>query len=182
MKPTRSDEPAKLERPIPDAYWIIPGRLLAGPYPGSRLESLIRQRALRFLAGGITLFLDLTEEGEMPPYAHWLDEAARHLRMPIPDFGVPTPEQMVQTVKRSSPLQPVQHLCQSVQPGIPADRRLVSTSLWPHRNHVRRLSSQKIPRPDRFSRSPTCHEASPMPYPPTSHRRLTKPVRSPRGR
>ena len=31
-------------------------------------------------------------------YAQWLDEAARHLRMPIPDFGVPTPEQMAQTL------------------------------------------------------------------------------------
>jgi hypothetical protein len=98
MKPTRQDEPATLERPIPDAYWIIPGRLLAGPYPGSRRESTVRQRVLRFLAGGTTLFLDLTEEGEMPPYAQWLDEAVRHLRVPIPDFGVPTPEQMVQTL------------------------------------------------------------------------------------
>jgi hypothetical protein len=98
MKPTRQEGPAKLERPIPDAYWIIPGRLLAGPYPGSRQESVIRQRVLRLLAAGITLFLDLTEEGKMPPYAQWLDEAARHLRMPIPDFGVPTPEQMAQTL------------------------------------------------------------------------------------
>jgi hypothetical protein len=98
MKPTRLDERAKPERPIPDAYWIIPGRLLAGPYPGSRREGMVRQRVLRFLAAGITLFLDLTEEGEMPPYAQWLDEAARHLRMPIPDFGVPAPEQMVQTL------------------------------------------------------------------------------------
>jgi hypothetical protein len=85
MNRTRMDEPAKLERPIPDAYWIIPGRLLAGPYPGSRRENLIRQRALRFLAAGITIFFDLTEEGEAPPYPRWLDEAARHLRMPIPD-------------------------------------------------------------------------------------------------
>jgi hypothetical protein len=98
MKPTRLDEPAKLERPIPDAYWIIPGRLLAGPYPGSRREGLVRQRVLCFLAGGITLFLDLTEEGEAPLYAQWLDGAARHLRMPIPDFGVPAPEQMAQTL------------------------------------------------------------------------------------
>jgi hypothetical protein len=103
MKPTRQDEPATLERPIPDAYWITPGRLLAGPYPGSRREGMVRQKAPRFLVAGVTLFLDLTEEGEMPPYAHWLDEAARHLRMPIPDVGVPTLGQMVQTVKRSSP-------------------------------------------------------------------------------
>jgi hypothetical protein len=65
MKPTRQDAPAQPERPIPDAYWIIPGRLLAGPYPGSRREGMVRQRLLRFLAAGITLFLDLTEEGKM---------------------------------------------------------------------------------------------------------------------
>jgi len=43
MNSTRPQEPARLERPIPDAYWIIPGRLLAGPYPGSRREGLVRQ-------------------------------------------------------------------------------------------------------------------------------------------
>lgn len=98
MKPTHHEDLAKLDRPIPDAYWIIPGRLLTGPYPGSRREGLVRHRVLRFLAAGITLFLDLTEEGEAPPYAQWLDEAVQHLRMPIPDFGVPAPEQMAQTL------------------------------------------------------------------------------------
>ena len=34
----------------------------------------------------------------MPAYDQWLGEAARHVRMPIPDFGVPTPEQMAQTL------------------------------------------------------------------------------------
>jgi protein-tyrosine phosphatase len=34
----------------------------------------------------------------MPAYDQWLGEAARHVRTPIPDFGVPTPEQMAQTL------------------------------------------------------------------------------------
>jgi protein-tyrosine phosphatase len=37
---------------------------------------------------GVTLFLDLTEEGELEPYAH-LVAPARHLRIPVRDFTVP---------------------------------------------------------------------------------------------
>jgi hypothetical protein len=98
MKPTRSEEPTKLERPIPSAYWVVPGRLLAGSYPGSRWKHVARPRVLRLLDAGITLFVDLTEEGEAPPYAQWLDQAAQHVRMPIRDFDVPSPEHMTQTL------------------------------------------------------------------------------------
>ena len=98
MKLTRSQEPPKSEHPVPNAYWVIPGRLLAGPYPGSRRKSVARPRVLRLLDASITLFVDLTEEGDAPPYAQWLDQAAQHVRMPIQDFDVPTPEQMTQTL------------------------------------------------------------------------------------
>ncbi len=87
-----------LDRPIPETYWVAPGRLLAGPYPGSRNNSVTHQRIQRFLAAGIKIFLDLTEEGEMPPYTLWLDEMVQHSRIPIPDFSIPTPEQMAQTL------------------------------------------------------------------------------------
>ena len=86
------------DRPMIETYWVIPGRLLAGPYPGARYEAAAQQRIRRFLDAGITLFLDLTEEGEAAPYAQWLGGAARHRRMPIPDFGVPLPEQMARTL------------------------------------------------------------------------------------
>jgi len=98
---TQSDpqeKPALPPSPHPDAYWVIPGRLLAGPYPRPRSKSGARQRLRRFLDAGVTLFLDLTEEEDAPPYAHWLGEEAQHLRMPIPDFGISSPEQMAQTL------------------------------------------------------------------------------------
>ena len=40
------------------------------------------------LNSGVTLFVDLTEEGELLPYANWLETAA-HKRFPIPDTGTP---------------------------------------------------------------------------------------------
>jgi protein-tyrosine phosphatase len=57
--------------------------LRSGPYP---VESQ--------LADDTTLFVDLTEEGELRPYAHLLPPGSRHVRAPIADFGVPGEEQM----------------------------------------------------------------------------------------
>lgn len=79
--------------PIPNSYWVDPGRLLAGEYPGStsRAEALNRVQAL--LRAGVNSFIDLTEEGELPPYEPLLPrEGARfavHRRLPIPDHGLP---------------------------------------------------------------------------------------------
>ena len=91
--------------PIPDAYWVQPGRLLAGEYPGAREEAAALQKLRHLLhVGGITFFLDLTEEGEhrLQPYAPYLARLAstenlplaEHRRMPIRDLGVPAPETM----------------------------------------------------------------------------------------
>ena len=59
--------------------------LSGGPYPD---ESQ--------LTGGTTLFVDLTEVGELAPYAHLLPDGVRHLRRPIADHGVPSPEEMAE--------------------------------------------------------------------------------------
>lgn len=90
--------PESAAPPIPDAYWVEPGRLLAGEYPGAKTEAEARRKLRRFLDAGIAFFLDLTEEGELPPYAALLQEEASWrgvtvtcCRMPIPDLGVPTP-------------------------------------------------------------------------------------------
>ena len=44
--PTRSDgpDPPLPERPIAESYWVVPGRLLVGEYPGSpsRAEAMER--------------------------------------------------------------------------------------------------------------------------------------------
>ena len=52
------------ERPIGQSYWVRPGQLLAGEYPGAADELQTRLRIRLFLNAGITFFLDMTEEGE----------------------------------------------------------------------------------------------------------------------
>ena len=65
-------------------------RLEGGPYPLDDLD--------RLLDGGVTLFLDLTEEGELQAYAQRLPSTVRHVRMPVPDFCVPDDETMVRAL------------------------------------------------------------------------------------
>jgi protein-tyrosine phosphatase len=81
----------------------VPGRLLAGEYPGSRSDAEARQKLRRLLTAGVTYFLDLTEEGEhgLRPYAPLLlDEfatlgrSASHHRMPVRDMATPTAADM----------------------------------------------------------------------------------------
>lgn len=77
--------------PIANSYWVVPGKFLAGEYPRRRngadgAEVFAKRRAL--LEAGVTLFIDLTEEGELRPYAGRLG-TAQHRRFAIPDGGVP---------------------------------------------------------------------------------------------
>jgi hypothetical protein len=50
--------------PLPDTYWVIPGRFLAGEYPGDADEPAAKRRITAFLDAGIRTFIDLTDEGE----------------------------------------------------------------------------------------------------------------------
>jgi protein-tyrosine phosphatase len=93
--------------PIPDSYWVQPRKLLAGEYPGARSRYEARQKLARFLRAGITYFLDLTEEGELAPYADLLAEeasaagvAVTRYRAPIPDLGTPTEAQVAAILDR----------------------------------------------------------------------------------
>jgi hypothetical protein len=83
--------------PPHDAYWVEPGRLLAGPYPGAKAKTEAASKLIDFLELGVTCFIDLTEEGEaqLQPYARLLRKlaaergmAVTHLRMPIRDVDV----------------------------------------------------------------------------------------------
>lgn len=93
-----SDTPG---RPIADSYWVEPGRLLAGEYPGGYTSESTRQRIDALLEAGFDTFIDLTRPNETVPYYRILLEEAklyevkveRH-NFPIGDFGLPTPETM----------------------------------------------------------------------------------------
>ena len=89
--------------PILDSYWVEPGQLLAGEYPGARSDEQARKKLRLILSAGVTFFLDLTEEGEynLNPYVPFLKEAPLvlgrlvvHRRMPIRDGKTPAVEEM----------------------------------------------------------------------------------------
>ena len=74
--------------PIENCYWVVPGKLLAGEYPRNRNDESSSEKLSRLIGAGITAFIDLTEEGELEPYAQWLGTAS-HQRFPIHDASVP---------------------------------------------------------------------------------------------
>jgi protein-tyrosine phosphatase len=77
--------------------WIEPGRLLAGRHPSAAGDDA--GRVVRALAAdGVTLFVDLTEEGELEPYAAELPPSARWQRIPVRDFTAPTPDVVVRAL------------------------------------------------------------------------------------
>jgi hypothetical protein len=84
--------------PHAHAYRVGGARLIAGEYPFSRDRDLGRARLRAHLEAGITAFLDLTERGELEPYAGDLLAEARalgtdavHERRPIRVLEVPPP-------------------------------------------------------------------------------------------
>lgn len=90
--------PASDPHPLPNSYWLIPGRLLAGEYPGTRIEAETRQQLGRVLGVGVDFFLDLTEEGErtLVPYSRLLPSGVLHRRMAVPDLTAPSREEMME--------------------------------------------------------------------------------------
>ncbi len=92
-------------RPIPESYWVLPGRFLAGEYPGKYEDERTRRRLDAFLEAGFEAFIDLTQPDELPPYLPLLQEQARvyerqiaYQRHPIDDFSVPKPAEMILTL------------------------------------------------------------------------------------
>jgi predicted protein tyrosine phosphatase len=91
----------ELKRPISESYWVEPGRLLAGEYPGQYTPESTRQRIDALLEAGFDTFIDLTKPNETIPYFRVLLEESKyyevevqHHNFPIGDFGLPTPETM----------------------------------------------------------------------------------------
>lgn len=100
------DEP---EPELPgDSYSVLGDQLLAGEYPGAKTLDAAKAKLARYLDYGVTVFIDLTEEGEGPPlhpYAGLLKKlakergvSAKYFRHPIPDQGVPEEWQMRATL------------------------------------------------------------------------------------
>ena len=78
------------------AWWVEPGRLLAGEYPGHPDPVRARQKVDLLVDAGMRTFIDLTTSHDrLVPYEPIINSVAtarqlelRHLSYPIPDLGV----------------------------------------------------------------------------------------------
>ncbi|WP_168159990.1 ADP-ribosylglycohydrolase family protein [Steroidobacter denitrificans] len=88
--------------PLPNSYWVQPGRLLAGEYPGSMSRADAMERVQQLLRAGINSFLDLTEEGELPAYDCLLpgltEQQVRYRRIPIVDHDLPESDEYMSRI------------------------------------------------------------------------------------
>jgi protein-tyrosine phosphatase len=73
---------------------IDPGRLIAGRHPCAWGVENAWIEVRDLAAAGVTLFVDLTQPGELQPYAS-LVEPARYVNHPIVDFSIPTRDGLV---------------------------------------------------------------------------------------
>lgn len=87
-----------LPRPHDNCYWLLPGHLLAGEYPGVLEAHAQALRLAALLDAGVRCVLNLTETAEgLPPYADALLQAVaqrgiaiRIEQVPITDYAVPS--------------------------------------------------------------------------------------------
>ncbi len=103
--PTKLRGPAQQPpRPDDNSYWLIPGKFLAGEYPGHQFEAPARAKLNRYLDAGVNFFIDLTEPHELTPYHDFLRAEAgqrglpvEYHRLSIKDANPPrSPQQMVE--------------------------------------------------------------------------------------
>jgi hypothetical protein len=100
--------------PFARSYWVEPGKLLAGCYPGAKNTKEAEAKLGGLLASGIRLIVNLMEEEEFGhdgepfvPYEKTLQRKAKEtgtevecIRIPIPDLTSPTPALMVTILDR----------------------------------------------------------------------------------
>jgi len=101
--------PDNPEKPFARSYWVVPNKLLAGSYPGSRDQRERLEKLDGLLRCGLRYVINLMEEDEKDrsgedflAYEPTLQELAREMgvevcceRHPIRDGGVPSRETMI---------------------------------------------------------------------------------------
>jgi hypothetical protein len=90
--------------PTASSYWVVPGRLLAGAYPGASDPEAHRAKVQALIDAGIRSFVNLMEEDETnyagEPFVSYQDLArqfcpdVRCCRHAIRDLSAPTRERM----------------------------------------------------------------------------------------
>lgn len=80
---------AFVSRPLYQSYYIGSGHTFAGEYPGDKNGEKAKDKIRNMLHFGVRHFIDLTEEGELHPYAHLLSSGCTYDRFPIRDVSIP---------------------------------------------------------------------------------------------
>ena len=100
--------------PFNRSYWVVPGKLLAGCYPGSEDPMEEETNLTGIIQAGIRHVISLMEPQEynrpddpFPPYVDHMESIAQKLRVSvtfdqisIKDFSVPTERQMVRILNQ----------------------------------------------------------------------------------
>jgi protein-tyrosine phosphatase len=84
--------------PTPESYWVVEGAVLAGKYPGAKVDADAERKVATLVAAGVTLFVDLTEDGELLPYSHLLPKDVAHHRVAVKDVTSPVFDQLVEVL------------------------------------------------------------------------------------
>ena len=106
--------PEILKVPFNRSYWVVPGKLLAGCYPGSK-DPIVEVKNLKaIIQAGIRHVISLMEPQEygrsddpFPPYVDHLETISGTMKISvtfdqisIKDFSVPTERQMVRILNQ----------------------------------------------------------------------------------
>jgi hypothetical protein len=92
--------------PFPRSYWVVPGKLLAGYYPGDLDTIKMEEKLKGLIRAGIRYIINLMEEDERKryrdPFPSYENAIMRYtkrvavqvtcVRRPIENFTTPTPE------------------------------------------------------------------------------------------
>ncbi len=98
--------------PLERSYWVVPGKFLAGAYPGDLVRGRAEEKLRLLISAGIRVFVDLTCEGDrnlsrraVEPYDDILARlgedagcSIQYCRRPIVDMDVPSREEMRETL------------------------------------------------------------------------------------
>ncbi|MFN2463895.1 MAG: hypothetical protein ABR573_08355 [Candidatus Dormibacteria bacterium] len=95
---------ASVPVPYERSYWVVPGKLLAGCYPGDKSTEVAREKLEGMLRVGIRASVNLMEEGEsshqgepvVPYEAPFQARGIKCARMPIRDEDIPSVAEMTE--------------------------------------------------------------------------------------
>ncbi len=90
-----------MKPPLPNSYWVEPGRLLAGEHPDGGSETHTRKRIKALVAAGVRTFIDLTQSHELASYREHLPEGIRYGNFPMLDHSLPLSPQQMREVQQA---------------------------------------------------------------------------------